>query len=125
MIIALVILIISFLAMIAMLGAKRYEIKAGRQVIAVGARKWAEKGAHRSVHIAKSVVKVAATKHFWTGLGSFFGRKFVEIVWHHPHVRAITKKAGDVVRGKKEIKSKGPVSFYLKDVSDYKEDLPM
>lgn len=124
MAIALGILIISFLAIVAMLGAKFYETKAGRQVVAVGARGWAERQARQSVHVARGVVQVAATKHFWTGLGSFIGRKFVEKVWRHPHVRTVAKKATDVVRGKKEIKSDGPVSFYLKDVSDYKKDLP-
>ena len=120
MIFALVILIISFLAIIAMLVAKRYELKAGRQVLAVRARNWAEDKARQSAHVAKGVVQVAVTKHFWTGLSTFFCRKFVEKVWHHPHVQTVTKKATDVVRGKKEIKSTGPVSFYLKDVSDYK-----
>ena len=123
MIIALVILIISFLAMATMIWAGLYEIKIGRQVIAVDARKWAEVKVRQSAHAARGVAQVAATKHFWTGLSSFVGRKFVEKVWHHPHVRKVTKKATDVVRGKKEIKSNGPVSFYLKDVSDFKKDL--
>jgi hypothetical protein len=124
MIIALVILIISFLAITAMLTAKHYEIKSGRQVVAVRARELVEKGVRHGARTARDVAQVAVTKHFWTGLFSFAGRKFIEKVWHHPHVRAVTKKATDVVRGKKEIKSDGPVSFYLKDVSDYKKDLP-
>jgi hypothetical protein len=123
MIIALVILIISFLAIVAMLGARLYEIKAGRQVVAVEARKRAEELAHQGVRVARGVVRVAATKHFWASLLSFVGRKFVEKVWNHRHVRAVTKKATDVVLGRKEIKSKGPVSFYLKDISDHKNNI--
>jgi hypothetical protein len=123
MIIALVILVISFLAIVAMLWARLYEMKTGRQVVAVGARKWAEERAHQGVHAARGVARVAATKHFWTGLLSFVGRKFVEKVWHHPHVRAVTKKATDVVLGKKEIKSNGPISFYLKDIGDHKNNI--
>jgi len=106
-----------------MLGAGLYEMKAGRRVLAVGARVWTEKKVHQSVYVARDVVQVAVTKHFWTGLLSFIGRKFVEKVWHHPHVQTITKKAVDVVKGKKEIKSEGPVSFYLKDVSEYKNKI--
>ncbi len=120
MITAFSILGVSFVAMIAMYTAKMYELKAGRVILAARARGWAEKRVNQSVHTARDVAKVAVTKHFWTGLTTFIGRKFVEKVWHHPRVQTVTKKAGDVVRGKKEIKSTGPVSFYLKDVSDYK-----
>ena len=123
MIIALVILILSFLAMTAMIIAKNYEAKAGRQILAVGARDWTEKQMRQSAHVARGVVQVAVTKHFWTGLSSFFWQSFVEKVWRHPRVQNVAKKANDVVRGKKEIKSTGPVSFYLKDVSDYKEQV--
>lgn len=123
MIIAIGILVVSFLAMIAMLAAKLYEIKVGRQVLAVGVRIWAEKQVNNSLQVARGVVQVSVTKHFWTGLMSFICQKFVEKVWRHPHVCNVTKKVVDVVQGKKEIKSKGPVSFYLKDVSDYKKDL--
>lgn len=123
MIIALVILIISFLAITTMIAARRYEIKIGRQILAVRARVWAEERARHGVHVAKGVAKVAATKHFWTGLSSFIGRVFVDKVWHHPHMRTVAKKATDVVRGKKEIKSTGPVSFYLKDISDHKKQV--
>jgi hypothetical protein len=107
--------------MAAMLGARHYEIKAGRQVVAVGARKWAEERVRQGAHVARGVVRVAATKHFWTSLTSFIRRKFTEKIWHHRYARTLAKKASDVVRGKKEIKSKGPVSFYLKDVSDFKD----
>lgn len=120
MIIALVVLSVSFLAMIAMLGAKHYELKVGRQVVAVVARKWAEDKVHQSMHVARGVARVAASKHFWTSLSSFIGQKFVDKVWCHPHVQTVTKKMSDVVQGRKEIKSNGPVSFYLKDVSDHK-----
>ena len=109
--------------MAAMFAARSYEMKAGRQVIAVSSRAWAEKQARRSAYVARDVVRTATTKHFWAGLFSYIGRKFVEKVWHHPHLRKMAKKATDVVRGKKEIKSKGPVSFYLKDVSDHKNHL--
>ena len=123
MIIALVILAISFLAMIGMLVAKSYELKAGRQVLAVGARTWVEKQARQSAHVAVGVAQVAVTKHFWTGLASFIGQKFSDKVWHHPRVQTVAKKATDLVNGKKEVKSDGPVSFYLKDVSDYKNNI--
>ena len=106
--------------MVAMIVAKLYEIKAGRQVLAVSMRRHAEKLAHRSLHVTQGVVRVAVTKHFWTGLSTFAGQKFVEKVWWQRHVQSVTKKASDVVRGKREIKSKGPTSFYLKDVTDYK-----
>lgn len=123
MIFAIVTLAVSFLAMIAMLGAKHYEMKAGRQIIAVEARKRVENGVRHVMHVAWGMVQVAVTKRFWTDLLAFICRKFVEKVWRHPHMCAVTKKAVDVVKGKKEIKSKGPVSFYLKDVSDYKKQV--
>ena len=107
--------------MTAMIAARLYEIKIGRQVLAVRARCWAEKQARQGMHVARTVAQVAATKHFWTGLSSFVCQKFVDKIWHHPHIRNVAKRATDVVRGKKEIKSTGPVSFYLKDVSDYKK----
>ena len=106
-----------------MIVAKNYEARAGRQILAVGARDWTEKQMRQSAHVARGVVQVAVTKHFWTGLGSFIWRKFMEKVWRHPRVQHVTKKAADVVRGKKEIKSTGPVSFYLKDVSEYKDQV--
>ena len=124
MIIAFSILAISLLAMAAMLAARLYEIKAGTRIFAVGLREWIEKRARQLFHIVRGMVQVAVTGQFWTGLMSYTWRKFVEKVWHHPHVQNAARKATDVVRGKKEIKSKGPVSFYLKDVSDYKKDLP-
>ena len=111
--------------MMAMLGARLYEMKVGRQVVAVEARVWVEKKARQSVHVARSVARVATTKHFWTGLSRFVGKKFVEKVWLHPKVRNVAKKAHDVVRGKKEIKSTGPVSFYLKDVIDHKNNIKL
>ena len=120
MIPALVILIISFVAIITMLVARHHEIKIGRQVLAVKARDWAEKQARQGLHAAKGVAKVAATKHFWTGLSNFVCQIFITKVWQHPRVCVIVKKTADTVRGKKEINSKGPVSFYLKDVSEYK-----
>jgi len=125
MIPALVILIVSFLAITAMFVAKRYEIKVGKQVWAIGMRNWIEKQVRQIAHVTRDVLHVATMKHFWTGLSSFFCRQFVEKVWQHPHVCAITKKATDVVRGKKEIKSTGPVSFYLKDVIDHKNNIKL
>ena len=109
--------------MSAMVVARFYEIKIGRQVLAVRARECAERHARRGLHLAKSVAQIATTQHFWKGLSKFFCKKFVEKIWHHPHVRHVARKANDVVRGKKEIKSKGPVSFYLKDVSDFKKQV--
>lgn len=123
MIIALVILILSFLAIVAMLGAKHYEVKAGRQLVAVSARKWSEERIRRGGHAARGVARTAFKKHFWTGLSSFVWSKLVDGIWKHPRVQAVTKKATDVVRGKKEIKSTGPVSFYLKDVGDHKKHI--
>ena len=117
-----VILIISFLAMTAMLVARLYEIKAGRLILAVRARESIEKHTRRGAHAVRDIARVATTKKFWTCLVTFIGHKFVEKVWHNPRVKSVTKKATDVVRGKKEIKSTGPVSFYLKDVSDYKNN---
>ena len=120
MITAAVTLVVSFLAMVGMLWAKLHEIKAGRQILAIRARTWVENKVRQTGRTTRDVIQVGATKHFWTGLSSFVGRKFVEKVWHHPRVQGVTKKAADVVRGKKEINSTGPVSFYLKDDSDYK-----
>jgi hypothetical protein len=123
MITALVLLVISFLAMLIMFVARLYEIKAGRQIVAVGVRQWAEKQAYQGVHVARGVAQVAVTKHFWTGLSVFVGRKFIDKVWHHPRVCVMTRKMFDIVKGKKEIKSNGEVSFYLKDVSEYKKKI--
>jgi hypothetical protein len=103
-----------------MFGVKHYELKAGRQLLAVRSRTLVEKKMQSCAAVSHGVVQVAVNKHFWTGLSTFFCKKFVEKVWLHPHVRKVTTKATDVVRGKKEIKSTGPISFYLKDVSDHK-----
>jgi len=125
MIFAIVLLAVSFVAMSAMVIAGLYEIKIGQKIIALPARVWCDKCLHKTLHVTRSIVRVAATKRFWTDLITYIWRKFVEKVWRHPHVQKATKKAVDVVRGKKEIKSNGQVSYYLKDVSEYKKDLPM
>ena len=124
MIFAIIILGFSLFAMIAMISGRMYEINAGNKVFLVVTRTWFDKHLQNALRSLMVIVKVASTKKFWTGLSSYTWRKFVEKVWHHPQVKKATKKAVDVVRGKKEIKSNGPVSFYLKDVSDYKNDLP-
>jgi hypothetical protein len=125
MIFAIVVLAVSLMAMIVMVVAGLYEIKVGRKIIALSARIWCEECLQKTLHTARGVIKVAATKKFWTDLTSYIWRKFVEKVWRHPHVQKVTKKAVDVVRGKKEIKPNGQVSYYLKDVSEYKKDLPL
>ena len=123
MIPAIIILGVSFLAMVTMLVARLHEVKVGRQVIAIPARVWCDKHVHRARHTVREIAHVAATKKFWTCLAAYSWNVFVDKIWHHPHVEKVTKKAVDVVRGKKEIKSNGPVSFYLKDVAEYKKQV--
>ena len=125
MIFAIVVLGISFIAMTAMVAISLHETEVGHKVIAISARTWCDKALQETLHNMRGILRVATTTKFWTGLFSYIGRKFVEKVWHHPHVKKATKKAVDVVRGKKEIKSTGPVSYYLKDVSEYKKDMPL
>ena len=125
MIFAIVIAAVSFIAIIAMVSVGLYEIKVGHKTIAVSARLWCDRHVQIALHAMRVVAQVASTKKFWTGLVSYIWQKFVEKVWHHPHVKKVVKKSVDVVCGKKEIKPTGTVSYYLKDVSEYKKDMPM
>ena len=123
MIAAIIMLALSFIAMSAMIVARLHEVKVGRQIVAIPARVWCDERVHQARRTVRDIAHVAATKRFWIGLSTYCWKMFVEKVWHHQRVEKVVKKAVDVVQGKKEIKSNGPVSFYLKDVTEYKKQV--
>ena len=116
-------LVISALAMVIMLYIKLHEHTVGGYH---WFPRWREKGdqlIRRAGRAFLRFMRVVVSKKFWLALGHFLYLEFRENVVKHPQVIKARKKAQDFIRGRKTIKSKGPVSFYLGEVTDHKDTL--
>lgn len=124
MTLAVIILVLSGLSIWIMLYIKMHEAEIGRYHFFPVLRVSADHVARKIFGSIRWAVKVVTSKKFWIALAKFIISEFRENVLENEHVVKTTKKVSDKIRGRKAIKNKGPVSFYLRDVSEYKDDLP-
>ena len=114
---------ISSLAMFIMLQMKLHEIKNGRYLLFPTLRQRSDIFLKKVWRNIERFFRIISSRKFWIALTLFLAREFRDNVLKHPKVTSTSKKVVNVVRGRKEIKAKGPVSFYLQDVSEYKNNL--
>ncbi len=114
---------VSLVAMLSMLQMKLQEIKIGRYLLFPTLRQRSDIFLKQIWRNTERFFRIISNRRFWFALTVFLAREFRDNVIRHPRVARTSKKVVDVVRGKKTIKSKGPVSFYLKDVTEYKNGL--
>ncbi len=113
----------SLVAMVTMLQMKLHEIKIGRYLLFPMLRQRSDIFLKKIWRNTERFFRIVSNRRFWIALIIFLSREFRDNVIRHPKVVRTSKKVIDVVKGKKTIKSKGPVSFYLKDVTEYKNGL--
>jgi hypothetical protein len=123
MTLALVLFSTSCIAMITMLYMKLHEIKIGRYLLFPTLRQRSDLYLKKVWRNVERFFRIIGSGKFWIALTVFLAREFHENVLKHPKVTSTSKKVVNVVKGRKTIKSKGPVSFYLQDVSEYKNGL--
>jgi nucleoside diphosphate kinase len=121
---AVIIFVVSGLSICIMLYIKMHEAEIGRYHFFPVLRASTDHVARKVFGSLRWTVKVVTSKKFWIALVKFIIVEFKENVLENEHVVKTAKKFSNKIRGRKAIKNQGPVSFYLRDVSEYKDDLP-
>ncbi len=112
---------ISAFGMMLMLYIKMHEAQSGRYHILPTLREAGDRIARKIAGWFRWMGKVVSNRKFWLALGTFLMVEFRENVLKHEAVVKTTKKVSDAVQGRKQINTQGSVSFYLRDVSEYKD----
>ncbi len=120
MITALVIVLLSFIGMIAILWSKSVQLSGGQAMFSLSTPErdarlswWFERTMYQITHVSYKSLKntlhnlLVAFENFFLAIFVKLGKKFGRI--------------GDMVRGKDIPKNRGSVSFFLKNVEDVKE----
>lgn len=123
MTIALIALIVSVLAMVVMLYVKMHEGEIGRYRFFPAMRAQGDHHARKAFGFFRQAGKIASNRKFWVALGIFVVKEVKDNIIFNEKVVRFFKKVSNAIRGRKTIKHRGPVSFYLQDVSEYKNKL--
>ncbi len=121
MTIAIIALIVSALAIVVMLYVKMHEVEIGRYRFFATLRHSGDHTARQVWAVWKKATRIMANKKFWIALGSFIVAEVKDNIIFNEKVVRFVKKLSNAIRGRKTIKHRGPVSFYLQDVSEYKK----